>query len=140
MWFRRCVRFFPALFFMVVIFLFSSIPGEELQRTATPIIHSAPQAVISNKSVEIPWLKIGHMIGYSGLGAALLYSFQSTALRAEAYSIAVTALYALTDEIHQGFVPGRHPFLNDIVIDVAAACAAICLIRVARFLFARVRA
>ena len=37
----------------------------------------------------------------------------------------VTVLYAISDEYHQGFVPGRHPGLADVVIDGLGAAAAL---------------
>ena len=42
----------------------------------------------------------------------------------------VSALYAVSDEIHQHFVPGRSPMLRDVAIDCAGALAGIlfCLV------------
>ncbi len=36
-------------------------------------------------------------------------------------AFAVTALYALSDEVHQAFVPGRHPDAWDLACDVLGA-------------------
>lgn len=45
----------------------------------------------------------------------------------------LTVLYAITDEIHQGFVPGRIPTVRDIFIDaLGATLAAILLSRQAQ--------
>ena len=41
----------------------------------------------------------------------------------------VTALYAITDELHQSFVPGRDPSLRDVAIDVAGALMAVAILR-----------
>jgi len=38
-----------------------------------------------------------------------------------AWAFALTVLYAATDELHQGFVTGRHPSATDVGIDVAGA-------------------
>lgn len=38
-----------------------------------------------------------------------------------ALALAITALYAVSDEIHQSFVPGRTPDLVDLVCDVLGA-------------------
>lgn len=51
-------------------------------------------------------------------------------------AIALTILYAATDEIHQGFVDGRHPSPVDVGIDGAGAVLAVALV----LAVARVRA
>jgi len=59
--------------------------------------------------------KGGHAVGYAIL--ALLYwrafDFKDSK-RWVAWLLAV--LYAITDEFHQSFVPGRHPALWDVII------------------------
>jgi VanZ family protein len=44
-------------------------------------------------------------------------------------ALALTALYGVTDEIHQLFVPGRHGRLADVFFDTGGALAMILLIR-----------
>ena len=49
----------------------------------------------------------------------------TTALRdAWAWAIVLTILYAITDELHQGAVAGRHPALVDVGFDAAGALIA----------------
>jgi len=40
-----------------------------------------------------------------------------------------TILYAISDEIHQSFVPGRHAHFADIMFDAAGALIALIIIR-----------
>jgi VanZ family protein len=42
-------------------------------------------------------------------------------------------LFAIADEIHQSFVPGRYPSLVDLVLDVAGLCVGIGLFLVAGY-------
>ena len=56
--------------------------------------------------------KLAHMAEYAVLGALLV-----RALRAPVTAFAAGALYAVTDEIHQTFVRGRHGALADVAID-----------------------
>ncbi len=59
--------------------------------------------------------KGGHMIGYGLLALAFWYAFEWEGDRRWlAWLLAV--LYAVTDEIHQAYVPGRNPSVWDIVI------------------------
>ena len=39
------------------------------------------------------------------------------------------ALFGVTDEIHQGFVPGRTPSVQDALVDLLSAAAAACAVR-----------
>lgn len=43
-------------------------------------------------------------------------------------ALAVTILYAISDEFHQSFVPGREPHLRDIMIDAVGAGVALWLV------------
>lgn len=47
--------------------------------------------------------------------------------RATFFAFALTMLYALSDEIHQSFVPGRHTDLWDLICDGLGAAMALCL-------------
>ena len=58
--------------------------------------------------------KLAHAAEYAVLGALLL-----RAVRREAPAAALGIAYALTDEIHQAFVPGRQGRPLDVLIDAA---------------------
>ncbi len=118
MFLRRFLRYIPTLLCMAAIFWFSAQPGDEVARAADPLFDMYPTI---GQSPPIPWLKVGHIIGYSGLGAALMYGLGARSRWAGLTALGVTLLYAISDEIHQTFTPGRHAGLNDVVIDLAAA-------------------
>jgi VanZ family protein len=48
--------------------------------------------------------------------------------RAPLLALALAAAYAVTDELHQGFVPGRHPSVVDVVIDAIGAAIAVSIV------------
>jgi len=59
--------------------------------------------------------KGGHMIGYALLALSFWYALEwKSDKRWLAWFLAV--LYAITDELHQSYVPGRHPSVWDVVI------------------------
>ena len=74
----------------------------------------------------------GHGVGYAILGGLLLRALSGgrragvTAAVALA-AVACSALYGVSDEWHQSFVPGRSPALGDVVADVAGAALAVVL-------------
>jgi VanZ family protein len=113
------LRFLPAILMMLAIFLFS----------AGSAFHTQEQFLqtVVNKS--------GHMIGYGLLALAFWRIFEFDAKRFWlAWLLAV--LYALTDEYHQSFVPGRHPSLFDVLFfDALGALIALWL--ASRFLESR---
>ena len=125
---KNTLRFLPAVIFMALIFAFSSMPGSEVARTTKPILHSVPKTIQVNpasKPIKIEWLKVGHFIGYSGLGLAYLFAFRSTIRKSVLAAILASLLYSLTDEFHQTFIPGRHAMFLDIVLDTLAATLSI---------------
>jgi VanZ family protein len=75
---------------------------------------------VSDYWVDIILKKLAHMLEFG-----LLYIYLYRAIRWHqalhprqlllAFSIAI--LYAATDEIHQSFIPGRHPEIFDVLID-----------------------
>jgi len=85
-------RWFPAVAFMIIIFLFSSRPGDDL-----------PNFYDWDYFVK----KGAHMVGYGILAFSYLYML---GLEKRKYWLAwaLAVLYAATDEFHQSFVPGRH--------------------------------
>lgn len=114
-WRARLAAWGPALLWMGGIFYLSS-------RSTLP----GPSNPFWNTLLK----KGGHAIVYALL--ALLYRRAlRPALRSKAqlYSTAwlLAALYAVTDEIHQGFVPGRHATLTDWLIDGAGAALGLFL-------------
>lgn len=108
------VQWGPAAIVMVLIFLFSSIPS-----TGLP----------SFGAFDLPAKKGGHMLGYALLGLAFLHGigWDSPGAGRQAWLLAV--LYAVTDEYHQSFVPGRGPWVMDILIDGAGAFLGLLLAR-----------
>ena len=69
--------------------------------------------------------KIAHLFVYAVLAVLLYRSLKHTTKLNKTYlllfTITITTLYALSDEFHQSFTPGREPRLRDVAIDVVGA-------------------
>ncbi len=101
------LRFGPALAMMAVIFLASSIPSAQMPNAG---------------ALDLLVKKGGHMTGYALLGLSLARAQGKTGRKQMLLAMLGCALYALSDEFHQSFVPGRHPSLVDaLLIDNAGA-------------------
>ena len=83
---------------MVIIFGFSSIPSKEMP---------------SFGGLDFSVKKFGHALGYGLLAAAYLRG-----LGGKRHWLAwlMAILFALSDEFHQSFVPGRNPSLWDVFL------------------------
>jgi len=93
-------RWLPAVLVMTLIFVFSSIPGPDLP---------------SLGFFDVVGKKTAHVVVYALLAGAFWYAFRwRRDLRLLAWLLAV--LYAATDEFHQAFTPGRHPWWLDVVV------------------------
>ena len=107
----------PAAAWGAVIFAFSSQPNLRF---------------VADDVIDLVVRKIGHM-GVFGILAALVWFALGRARlpRRWVWALAVTVLYAITDELHQGFVAGRHPSPVDVGIDAAGALIALAVVLVA---------
>jgi VanZ family protein len=110
-------RWGPVLLYMGLIYLFSDQPRGN--------------GVIPDfGAFDFPLRKTVHFLEYALL--ALLFL---RALRGEApltrkhlgWALALTVLYACSDEFHQAFVPGRAARAHDVLIDTAGALTALAL-------------
>lgn len=101
---------------MFLIFYLSSIPGDEL----------GPDILIINLIK-----KTGHFIIFGVLAVLYFSTFQGRKTLVDTGSILfllslfLTVLYAVSDEYHQSFTPGRHSSGYDVIID---ACGAVTVL------------
>ena len=86
----------PIVLWAAVIFAFSSVPSLSSGLGTWDLILR----------------KIAHLSEYAILGALLLRAIQRPAV-----AILAGGLYAVTDEVHQHFVRGRHAAWYDVLID-----------------------
>jgi VanZ family protein len=110
---KMLFRWLPALLVMAAIFGFSSIPSSLM-----------PDFGGWDTFVQ----KGGHVLGY-GLLALAYWGGLRFEKRRGWLALLFAVIYALSDEFHQSFVPGRHPSLVDaLVIDAGGAAAALGLV------------
>jgi VanZ family protein len=109
---NRFLRWLPSILVMAAIFIFSSTPSQEL-----------PNFGFWDTLVK----KGGHVLGYGMLALSFWFAF-GWDRRTVRLAFVLAALYAVTDEFHQSFVPGRHPsWLDALVIDNAGAALALLI-------------
>lgn len=108
-------RWVPPVVFMALIYVQSSLPAV-------------------SSAVEIFGDKFLHAAGFGALAWLWIRSLtnrfaQKTSSVYASLAVALTGLYAATDEWHQRFVPSRQSSIGDWVADVAGAVvvASICV-------------
>ncbi|PWH12025.1 MAG: hypothetical protein DDG60_15180 [Anaerolineae bacterium] len=98
--FAGILRWLPALILMAVIFALSSTPSTDL-----------PNYGFWDALVK----KGGHVAGYTLLSLSYWYGLGFDPQKGWlAWLLAV--LYAITDEVHQAFTPGRTPSATDVLV------------------------
>lgn len=105
-WISNGVRWAPALAVMATIFVFSSIPSKEMP---------------DFRQLDLLLKKSGHLFGYALLASAYWHGLGKATPRALGLAWLLAVFYAVTDEFHQSFVPGRTAWVGDVVIDSVGA-------------------
>ena len=135
-----------AIAWMAVIFFFSARSGPEssmdiawvgmlILRLVRPGFSGLPEAEQLAMAEGISFIvrKCAHATEYAILAGlywhALKGSLSTSLRRITAMAWGFTVLYAITDEIHQTFVPGRSCELRDVCIDAAGALAGLLFCR-----------
>lgn len=104
----------PVLLWAAVIFAFSSLP-----QGITPSLEGEALDFLAKKAA--------HVFEYAVL-SLLLYRALRAHGRSGWWCVLGVGLYALSDELHQSFVPGRGAAFRDVFIDLATAGAMVLLL------------
>lgn len=112
---RSLVAWAPAIAWAGLIFAFS----------AQPDLRFAPDG-----GLDFVVRKLGHMAVFGILALLLSRAVAGTTAgrRPWAWALALTVLYAITDELHQGGVTGRNASAVDVGIDAAGALFAVAAV------------
>ena len=102
---RSAVRaWLPVALWAAVIFAFSSVPSLSSGLGTWDLVLR----------------KLAHAAEFAILGALLLRASRSPRL-----ALALGGVYAVSDELHQSFVRGRHAAVTDVAIDVLGVAAGV---------------
>jgi VanZ family protein len=124
------------ILWMLLIFFFSSQIATDSNGMSTGItvairnliIQIYPKLSISIETLNHFIRKSAHFLIYFGLGFLLKNAYHMSGylnIKGSLYAISVSILYAISDEIHQMFVPGRGPGIKDVFIDSLGALTGI---------------
>lgn len=99
---------FPVIAYLIIIFIFSSIPGDNLPDLSYTISDKIIHALIYFFAFLLFYISLSHTKSDS--------FFHKNAIL---FSIIFATIYALSDEFHQSFVPNRDADIFDFLADFA---------------------
>ena len=120
---------------MLLIFLFSNDTGEVSTKKSDGLIIGTIEFLLerdltdAEKIKYVDWFvtpvrKGAHLLVYFVLGYLMIYTLKEFRLvdkRTYIYAVILCMLYAVCDEVHQYFVPGRSAEVIDVVIDTVGS-------------------
>lgn len=129
----------PVILWMAMIFLFSHQPATEssdlssgITKTIADIITSAaPDIKLNQESLHFFIRKCAHFGVYMILGLLVANGLSHNNMsRSKLILLAflICGFYAISDEIHQLYVPGRSGQVSDVLIDSSGALVGILAI------------
>lgn len=140
---KRLLPLVITVLIMAFIFLQSALPADLSKEESNLIVQALIEFLhVDAKILSFAVRKCAHFTEYLLLGLSLFATvreydpvrlerneqWQRTAL----LSWGIGALYALTDEVHQAFVPGRSCEIRDMLIDSCGVAAGVLIMAALR--------
>ncbi len=139
---KRVIKIILVVVWMIIIFLFSNQDAGKSSNLSDKFIYriysifrsedvseEKMKLIISNNTFIVR--KTAHFFVYFVLGILvyiLLKEFNINNI--VIYSLLICYLYALSDEVHQFFIPGRSMEFKDTIIDFCGSFIGICFSRI----------
>lgn len=133
---RKIISWLLVILWMTLIFYLSHQPATESNSLSTGIterIIAVIERVTSDTDIDIRNFnhiirKNAHFFAYLILGLLLSNALKSNGMQGLnrfLIALAISILYAISDEVHQLFIPGRAGQVKDVIIDSAGATVGI---------------
>lgn len=128
---------------MIIIFLMSSQPAHDSTETSLAVGHAVCTLFVPGyskmstddqlqlaKKIDHPVRKTAHATEYAILAMLIFAAISGMYdnIKHNLISLGFTTAYAVSDEIHQYFVPGRACMLTDVMIDLSGALVGLILV------------
>ena len=138
---RKLVFIILSCVWMIVIFCFSARDAAESEHDSYKVGLTVGRIIVPHfeekseneqlefaKKIDHPIRKAAHATEYAILGMLLVGVFYSFVNWRPAFPFIISVLYAITDEFHQLFVPGRDGNVTDVMIDSMGALIGIFIL------------
>ncbi len=128
---KKNINLILVIIWMIIIFIMSSFNGNDSSMQSNFIVN-----IISNifniKNIELLSLivrKLAHFSEYFILGI-LICRYINDINKLPSLTLLIGSIYALSDEIHQIYVPGRSFAIRDILIDTLGIILSIIIYKI----------
>lgn len=113
------MRWVAVVGWMVVIFYFSHQSGDDSAALSSGVVQTITSVTPQTSPEDIHTLlrKAAHVGEYTVLGILLGWALQVRSWAQVGLGLVMGVGYAITDEIHQLFIPGRSGEVGDVFID-----------------------
>lgn len=115
---NKKINIILVIIWMMLIFIMSSFNANDSSNQSNFIVNILV-SIFNIHNIDILSLivrKLAHLTEYAILGV-LVYNLTHSYNQKTYIVLFISTLYAITDEIHQYFVPGRSCQITDIMID-----------------------
>lgn len=120
-----------SIFIMLSIFWFSHQDAKESARQSTYVKKQVNKVI--GKGVTFNIRKNAHFFIYMVLGMSLLLSREKAGKRKVLEVVGFVILYAISDEFHQSFIPGRGALMKDVYIDTLGGISGILAVKMTAY-------
>ena len=133
---QKFLSWAAVILWMALIFYLSNQPAtdsSELSRGVTEVIVTTIEKVAPHTEFDISNFnhivrKNAHFFIYFVLGMLVINALRRSGvygIRGIGFALLICVLYAISDEVHQLFIPGRSGEVRDVLIDSAGASVGI---------------
>ncbi|KEH84803.1 VanZ family protein [Clostridium novyi A str. NCTC 538] len=133
---RKILLWLTVIMWMGLIFKFSSQPAVQSNKLSTKVTSINVKAIEKVKpNTKFNIIEFHHMVRknahffiYLVLGILTLSALRKSGVKGYKgiiFALLICFIYAISDEIHQTFVPGRSGMVKDVFIDTAGATVGI---------------
>lgn len=156
---KKIILWMITIFWAIMIFMFSSEPADMSNKTSIGFTETVITFLVKADIVDVPVSSLGaedfihniaekinhyirklaHFTAYLILGV-LVYNLllcYFTNKKSLILSLIICLLYAISDELHQVFVPGRAGQIRDVLIDFMGVLAGSVIVQICRKLKSR---
>lgn len=135
---RKIISWIAVILWMVLIFKLSSQPVEQSSKLSGKVTNiyikviekAKPNTKFNIEKFDHIVRKNAHFFIYLVLGILVVNALRRSGVigyKCIVFALLICILYALSDEVHQVFVPGRAAMVKDVFIDSAGAAVGILM-------------
>lgn len=130
----KIIRYTPSVIWMGIIFYLSHQPGNESASTSNQVLevifNVLPLSTENEVFLHTVIRKLAHFSAYALLSILIYIAYRGK--KATLFTFVICLIFAISDEIHQLFIPGRSGEVRDVLIDMSGVVFSLMIIYLIR--------